>query len=171
MRGDAIEQFPDAVRRAIREHRMIDSTTDRHPLTKQAKALFEPPVRRYAGIVIDVVYDHFLALDWQTYSAMSLPAYTSLVEQTLDQHRELLPPQMHRFVDFIRREQVLAGNLQRAEIELTLKRLSMRSDRMRPLAQAGEALWANADQLKNLFDDFFPQLIAQVDHWRLEQQQ
>lgn len=49
--------------------------TDRHPVVQAARAGFEPGARRYAGILLDILYDHCLALDWARYSDEPLAAF------------------------------------------------------------------------------------------------
>jgi len=53
---------------SIRLHRRVDVVTDRHPKVLQAIARFEPGSRRYAGILLDMIYDHALALQWNDFS-------------------------------------------------------------------------------------------------------
>ena len=45
-------------------HRAVDVFTDAHPAFLRARALLAPERRRFAGIVVDIVFDHFLSLEW-----------------------------------------------------------------------------------------------------------
>jgi acyl carrier protein phosphodiesterase len=64
--------FPAPVIRGIRLHRAIDSYTDGHPEVLAAKASLPPPYRRYAGILLDMWFDHLLARDFSHWSAQPL---------------------------------------------------------------------------------------------------
>lgn len=163
VRGSHLDQFPPAIAAAIREHRAIDSYTDRHETNRRARELFEPPLRRYAGIVVDVAYDHFLALHWDDYCETNLHDYARLVDRALLEHDAVLPEPLRRFAVFMKRESLLPGNVNRDQIDLTLQRIASRRDRMAPLALAPAQLWRHEQQLRELFRDFFPQLQAYVE--------
>ncbi len=160
VRGTDLARFPTAIAQAIRVHRAVDTYTDRHPLNRQARQLFEAPHRRYAGIITDVAYDHYLALEWQSYCDVPLPEYVALVNESLASRYSVLPENLQRFLPYLKSEKILQNNYYPAHIELTLERISRRRDSMKPLATAAPLLWQNSDRLKHLFDDFFPQLIA-----------
>ena len=146
----------------------MDSFTDKHPLNQQARALFESPHRRYAGIICDVAYDHFLALDWHHYSDMPLAEYAALVDESLQNRAHVLPQRLREFMPYLASEKILQRNTRQPHIDLTLERISLRRKSMAPLATASPALWENRDALYEIFNQFFPQLIS---HSREVQQQ
>lgn len=162
VRGRSLEQFPADVAQAIRTHRAIDSYTDKHPLSRQARNLFEPPVRRYAGIVVDVIYDHFLARQWDQYCDIGLSEYAALVHAALAEHADILPDGARRFAAFMLTDELLAGNLHRHRIDLTLQRIAARRPGLAPLAEASAPMWRHEDQLQQIFNQFFPQLRQQL---------
>jgi acyl carrier protein phosphodiesterase len=75
LHGALPADLPEPLARSVRLHRRIDAVTDRHPRVQAARRRFEPGTRRYAGIVIDVLFDHVLALEWPAYSGEPLPAF------------------------------------------------------------------------------------------------
>ncbi|MGH8113592.1 MAG: ACP phosphodiesterase, partial [Rhodanobacteraceae bacterium] len=80
--GDFTHGHPDpawpAARQAgLRFHRAIDQFTDRHPEVVAARRLFQPPMRRYAGIVLDVWFDHLLVNGWDRFAADESAAHFS----------------------------------------------------------------------------------------------
>ncbi len=164
VRGSSLTQFPDAIQHGIRLHRAIDSYTDKHPLNRQARDLFTDPHRRFAGIVTDVAYDHFLAIRWSDYCEMPLVDYAVQVSDALQVYRDVLPDNLKRFAPYLESEQILQRNIDKAHIDLTLDRISQRRKSMQPLSTAAPKLWANEAQLSRLFDAFFPQLIDHVDN-------
>ncbi len=64
--------YSTGIQQGIVLHRQIDHFTDTHPATHDAKQYFKPAVGLYAGAFIDIVYDHFLALDETVHSAAAL---------------------------------------------------------------------------------------------------
>jgi len=161
-RGSDLSRFSMPVQRAIRLHRSIDTYTDQHPLNLVARDLFKRPHRRFAGIIVDVIYDHFLALDWDRYCDLPLQEYTALVHRALVDHRDSLPVGLQRLAPFLQQHQLLLRNTQKSQIDLTLRRLSERRKAMQPLATAPDVLWQHEHALREIFDEFFPLLIQHV---------
>jgi acyl carrier protein phosphodiesterase len=67
VKGNPLGQFPKRVVEGIRLHRVIDEFTDKHEIVRQGVSRFKPTQGRYASVVIDVVYDHVLANNWQEF--------------------------------------------------------------------------------------------------------
>src|SRR4051812_19851449 len=74
-RGALPGDLPPALAGSVHLHRRIDATTDRHPGVQGVRAGFGSPARRYAGILLDILFDHALALDWERYAAEPLAAF------------------------------------------------------------------------------------------------
>lgn len=63
VKGKKKLEYPQAIQKGIALHRAIDTFTDTHDITRQAKVFFKPVYGLYAGALIDVIYDHYLAND------------------------------------------------------------------------------------------------------------
>ena len=81
-------RFPGELERSIRLHRRVDVVTDAHPVVTAARTRFGPGARRYAGIVLDLVYDHCLARDWERYHALSLAEFARAAAAAVCAERE-----------------------------------------------------------------------------------
>lgn len=79
VKGRLQGQYSPQIEAAIQLHRSIDRFTDSHPLVGQALSRFTLTRRRYAGIVLDVFFDHCLARDWAQYADQPLERFTSQV--------------------------------------------------------------------------------------------
>lgn len=161
-RGAPDRGWDDGVRHGVLLHRRIDVYTDSHPVVAAARARFEPPFRRYAGILIDMYFDHALARDWQRHAAEPLAAFSRRIGALLAANRGWLPPGLNRFARYADQHGLYAAYAQRATIERALAGIGTRLRRPNPLAAAGPALWAQAPALDAAFDDFFPGLVAQA---------
>lgn len=66
LKGKAWEGASSYVHRGIEMHIHIDTFTDTHPIVSQSKTLL---TRRghLKGVVLDILYDHFLSLHWDKY--------------------------------------------------------------------------------------------------------
>lgn len=93
IKGKKKFDYPVAVQNGIMLHRFIDTFTDEHEATKEAKQIFRPAYRLYSGAFVDVVYDHFLATDKNEFSEQSLLSFTQEVYSVLDNNIQWLPEQ------------------------------------------------------------------------------
>jgi acyl carrier protein phosphodiesterase len=91
VKGKKQFDYPAGIRQGITLHRMIDTFTDGHEATKEAKEIFRPHYRLYSGAFVDVVYDHFLATDEKEFPVNSLFDFSQWVYTTLDSYYQWLP--------------------------------------------------------------------------------
>ncbi|GAA0711973.1 ACP phosphodiesterase [Dokdonella soli] len=159
LRGAIDPALPRGVRIGIALHRAVDAYTDAHPEVAAARALFEPPYRRYAGILLDVWFDHLLARDWSRHGSGSLQAFSRSVQDLLDLRSAELPPRMHGFARYLRAHDLPGRYREIPMIEDVLRGLSQRLSRANPLAGALPVIEARAAPLDRHFDAFFPDLI------------
>ncbi len=71
VKGSDLSSFSAQIQQGIELHRAIDSFTDNHPVTVNLRQRFPSEVRRMAGVIIDVYFDHLLCKHWQNYSSES----------------------------------------------------------------------------------------------------
>lgn len=94
VKGPLRERFDSDITQSIKLHRAIDAYTDAHVITRRARARFSSARRRAAGIIVDVTYDHFLALHWHEYCAVDIRHLTRSAYDALSAHEALLPPRL-----------------------------------------------------------------------------
>jgi acyl carrier protein phosphodiesterase len=75
----------------VRRHRMVDGLTDRHPTYVRLRERFPRAHRRYAGIVLDVLFDHFLSDDWEYLRGGDRDAFIDRAYGMLGTHHHLVP--------------------------------------------------------------------------------
>jgi len=98
IKGRAFHIYPEKIKEGILLHRFIDSFTDKNTHTLDAKNLFAPKYRKYAGIVIDIIYDHFLAANWLKYSYVDLKDFINEFHDLLVERNDMLPAEVQEFV-------------------------------------------------------------------------
>lgn len=91
VKGKKKFDYPQGIQQGITLHRIIDTFTDDHPATREAKEYFRPDYRLYSGAFIDVVYDHFLATDPEEFTEERLMQFSKRVYSTLDSYSNWLP--------------------------------------------------------------------------------
>lgn len=146
------------IERGIRLHRAIDGFTDRHPLTAQLRDHFAPPLRRYAGILVDIGFDYCLARSWAHYSDTALESFAETLVNTARQQWPAGPQWPHRPGTGL--TQVLIDYRRPAGLQRALNSVDARLRRPSPLPAALPALLAQQQALTTAFDTFFPQLCA-----------
>lgn len=157
--GMDLERLRPGVRQGVLRHRAIDAFTDTHPIVRSAKARFEPPFRRFAGIIIDVAFDHFLARHFERFSEIPLPDFTLSVYAALDAHGDQLSPRLVEVLPSMTRHDWLASYAHLENVERAFHGLARRVRRENPLLRAIEPVRADYAALERDFEDFFPELL------------
>jgi acyl carrier protein phosphodiesterase len=83
--------FPPGVQKGIVLHRAIDSYTDAHPIFRQGTKRLHANYHHYAGVVMDIFYDHFLAKNWADYSDVPLADFATGFYKLLNENYDILP--------------------------------------------------------------------------------
>lgn len=90
IRGKHFESYPLEIQKGIILHRAIDTFTDAHPIFRQSTKKLHEKYHHYAGVIVDVFYDHFLAKNWSKYSDEKLDHFVARFYQSLhDNHIDL----------------------------------------------------------------------------------
>lgn len=158
--------YPEEVVRGIKMHRAIDRFTDDHPIFKKGRALLDSEHSRYAGIVIDIFYDHLLCVHWQKFSTVPLEGFIQQVYHALEQHPEWHAGRLAEVFPSMQSENWLMRYSTLDGIEYTLKRVSQRSPRVIPVASSITALRENYHEFEALFLEFMPELIEFTTQWK-----
>ncbi|OLQ84971.1 ACP phosphodiesterase [Vibrio ponticus] len=165
VKGDPDKQYSHIVSQGIRLHRFVDSYTDSHSVMREAKSYFSPETRRFAGIALDVMWDHYLATNWKLYHDRPLNDFCRFAEREvkLEQHQSAtiseLPNRYLQMTTRMWQGQWLQSYQTLENIEFALQRMSLRSPRMAPLAECFAPLSAHYAELESLFVDFYPELL------------
>lgn len=167
LRGAVDPQVQRGVRIGIALHRSVDGYTDAHPQVVAARSLFEPPYRRYAGILLDVWFDHLLARDWHRYADGNLSAFSREVQGLLAARAADLPPRMHGFARYLHAHDLPEAYRDAPMIDQVLHGLSQRLSRENPLALALPVVQAQASALDRHFAAFFPDLLEHAARERV----
>jgi acyl carrier protein phosphodiesterase len=163
VRGRQGEQYSACIRAGMRLHVRIDSFTDAHPVVALSKSRMRPPYRRFAGVLTDVFYDHFLARNWETYSpAIPLEEFARQSYAILWDAREILPERLRRMLPRMIEQDWLTSYRNAESIDGVLQGLARRVKRETPLPHAIFVLREHDAELESDFTEFFPQLVQFV---------
>jgi acyl carrier protein phosphodiesterase len=162
VRGPDLDAFKPDVARGIRLHRRIDAFTDAHPAFRTSVARLRERRGRYAPVLVDVFYDHVLALRWDEFHARTLEEFVSEATALLRRHEATLPERCRRFLDHLIRRERLTAYRTVEGIAATLQEMSTRTRPGAPLPGAEEDLVRHAAGLEEDFRAFFPDALAAV---------
>ena len=90
IRGKQFENYHLEIQKGIILHRFIDSYTDAHPIFRKSTKRLHEKYHHYAGVIVDVFYDHFLAKNWKNYSDENLVDFTNRFYQSLQDNYDFL---------------------------------------------------------------------------------
>jgi len=153
-----LAHLPDSFQRGITRHREIDAYTDACDVFLRSKNRFDPPLRRYAGIMVDVFYDHFLSLHWDRFSEVPRRTFINRFYRSIGPRKKVLPSTAFCVFDWMQTGDWLGEFATLNGIEMTLQRISGRLRRPVDFSPAMDVLRDHFDEFDNDFDDFFPRL-------------
>ena len=154
-----VRGYPPAIEQALILHRRIDSFTDMHPRVKESRARISLARRRFAGIMLDVFYDHYLACNWADYSSEPLHDFTRRIYDLLRAQHARLPWRLQAIAPRMAETDWLGSYRHVEAVHLALDRMSRRLKRQNRLAGAGVELEANYAALEKDFRVFFPDVV------------
>lgn len=168
VKGSAWLQYPKPIKRGIMLHRAIDDFTDSHPTVSKSKEIFREKYRHYAGVIVDIVYDHYLAKNWSDYSSIPLATYAQNVYREMEEQLDFMPEKAQYMLPFMIRHNWLEAYAQLSGIQQVLRGMANRTRFDSHMDEATQELKANYDSLQSDFEEFFPQLQQHTRLW-LEQ--
>lgn len=152
------DDFPASIRREIIVHRRVDAYTDANEILLNAKNRFVKTRRRFAGIVLDVAFDHFLARNWADYAAENLDDFAGFAYRALTANAHRFPADFQKILLRMIADDFLAAYRDFERVRFALQRLSGRVRGGENMREAFGELTANYDYFENGFREFFPRL-------------
>ena len=130
-----------------------------NPITRQSKQRIAAKYHKYAGIIIDIFYDHFLASLWDDFSNISLSEFVSRSYDLLKRNYKVLPEAIKRwFPTFLENNWMMAYTTVDG-IELVLERMAANTSLPDHSEYAVEVLSNQYETFKKDFLEFFPLII------------
>lgn len=165
--GDAVKgkqylNFPETIKNGIVLHRKIDSFTDTHPIVKKSVARLRPKYGLYSGVIVDMLYDHFLAVNWAEFHAQKLDYFVADFYELLATHLPDLPERIQHLYPYMIRQNWLVQYASVPGLKMILKQMNRRVKTDIRLHDAIVDLQANHTAFEAEFFSFFVELEAYV---------
>jgi len=163
VKGNKYQSYPEKVAFGILLHRNIDLFTDQHPDVRKCIEILKPEYGRYAGIVVDVFLDHFLAANWNKYSSHTLRQTAKHAHAVFLSNFMILPFRVKQFLPFLIQHKRLESYAKRENIYDVLEIMSRRTSLPRKSDWAMQVLADEYEQFGSLFRSFFAEMIEFVE--------
>lgn len=163
VKGKNYLNYAEPIKTGILLHRQIDSFTDSHKIIHQSKQFFIADFGLYSGIVIDFIFDHFLAKNWQQFSDVELPVFAKKVHAILLSNFKHLPPRVQGFLPFLIQNKRLESYATIEGIEKSMEIMSRYTSFPKKSDLAIKLLPGHFIELEKLFFDFMNEIIVFVN--------
>ncbi|WP_010179090.1 acyl carrier protein phosphodiesterase [Aquimarina agarilytica] len=161
VKGNKYLNYSDEIKKGIIIHRSIDTFTDQHLITKQCKKVFSS-YGHYAGVITDIIFDHFLAKNWANYHSSPLEKYTLDFYRLLQKNYDTLPKRVQFFLPVMIAENWIYNYRTVGGISDILYQMNRRTKNISKMNYAVIELNENYNYLENQFTQFFKELEAYV---------
>ena len=157
VKGKKQFDYETAIQKGIKLHRAIDAFTDAHAITKQAKQYLYPAVGTYSGAFIDVVYDHFLALDTNQFTNdFTLQKLATDTYATLFNFKNILPEKFANMLPYMQQHNWLYNYQYMSGIQKSFEGVAMRAKYLASSQSCFELFEEHYSALQNCYANFFP---------------
>jgi acyl carrier protein phosphodiesterase len=163
VKGADYNKYSADVRKGILLHRAIDFFTDSHPVVRRSKLRFANAYHKYAGVIVDIFYDHILAVNWNQFYPEELTWYTERFYYLVESRFNQLPKAMQGFITSLLKNDWLMAYSTFQGIEKVLKGMSLKTSLPDETDFAMNLLHTQNDQIAEEFFEFFPHLINHVE--------
>jgi acyl carrier protein phosphodiesterase len=171
VKGRDLDGLDRQLRRGVDRHYAIDKFTDTHVIVRTSKHRIDREYSKFAGILIDVFYDHLLVKNWNLYSSIAFTDFTAEIYDSFQNYPGELPLATRQIIDrmvdgdWLNSYQHLAG-VRDALIRIDVRIQARMGDRIKLVAAMPilEREYLNLDRDFNLF---FPELQNYIQNWNL----
>lgn len=167
-KGVDTASLPPEVYRGLQNHRQVDLFTDQHPQVMALKPLFSQKRRRFAGIALDLAFDHFLIKHWEQFCAEPFPVMCQRYYASLLAGQNLMPASMQHTTQRIVAQDWFSSYATLEGVGYALDRIAGRIRFDHQFAGVYEELSARETEIEAAFLIFFPQLQQHVTTKRVE---
>lgn len=101
IKGKDYHKYPRDIQIGILLHREIDSYTDAHQTVRKSTKRLHEKYGHYSGVIVDILYDHFLAKNWKKYCNIPLAEYVDNFYDSLEDNFEILSLRIQKMMPYM----------------------------------------------------------------------
>ncbi len=159
IKGKRYEKYPEAIQKGILLHRGIDSYTDQHPTVRKSTARLHKNYGHYAGVIVDILYDHFLAKNWKKYHDTPLEIFVENFYELLRNNFTILPARIQRMMPYMISDNWLLSYATIPGISKILNQMNVRTKGISKMNFAVVELEQYYELFEEEFTSYFEELI------------
>lgn len=163
VKGKAFDSLSPEMQKGVLLHRKIDEFTDRHATVHLSKARLRPKFKKYAPVVADVFYNHFLAANWEKYSVISLTQFAEEFYQIAQANLEVMPDRTKSMLPYMINNNWLVKYASIEGIHNVMQGMARRTKFESGMENAAEELLKNYALYESEFESFFTELQTFTD--------
>jgi acyl carrier protein phosphodiesterase len=160
IKGKRYLTYPQKIQKGILLHRFIDSYTDSHPTVRKSTARLHKNYGHYSGVIVDILYDHFLAKNWNNYHPQPLAEYVDDFYEMLRTSFEVLPSRIQRMMPYMISDNWLLSYASIQGISTILNKMNIRTKNISKMNFAVLELEEFYTEFETEFTSFFAELIT-----------
>ena len=158
IKGSSFKKFSIPLQKGIILHRAIDTFTDAHPIVRQSTKRLHSKYHHYSGIIVDILYDHFLAKNWSIYCEIPLAEFATDFYTLLKENQQKLTPPIQNMMPYMIADNWLLSYAQIEGIATVLRNMDRRTQHKSGMKNAIEDLKTYYSKFEAEFTLFFTDL-------------
>lgn len=168
IRGNKYKSLSAEFQVGVKLHRHIDTFTDAHPIVRQSTKRLHKNYSHYSGVIVDILYDHFLAKNWSSYCEIPLSKYVDNFYDSLKAHFDMLPDRFQHLTPFMIADNWLLSYAEIEGIQRVLNGMNRRTQNKSGMDKATNELKLYYSEFESEFTQFFEELIQSSEIKRIE---
>ena len=158
IKGNRYLNYPPNISKGILLHRAIDTFTDSHPTVRRSTARLHKNYGHYSGVIVDILYDHFLAKNWSRYCTTSLEKFAQNFYALLEKYFHQLPSNIQRMMPIMINNNWLLSYATVEGIGKILAQMNIRTKGVSKMDEAVKELVEFYDEFEADFTSYFEEL-------------
>ncbi|WP_298496628.1 acyl carrier protein phosphodiesterase [uncultured Algibacter sp.] len=159
IKGKSYKKYSTNIQIGILLHRHIDSYTDAHKTFRLSTKRLHKKYGHYSGVIVDILYDHFLAKNWDRYSDIPLNEYIEKFYDSLEANYDILPVRIQKMMPYMLTDNWLLSYASIDGISRVLDGMNRRTKNRSSMNEAIVELETFYSEFENEFSAFFDELI------------
>jgi acyl carrier protein phosphodiesterase len=158
IRGSKYLSYPKDIQKGVLLHRHIDSFTDFHPIYRKSKHRLHEKYGHYSGVIMDIMYDHFLSKNWNAFSEIPLEKYAASFYELLQKEESLLTERTKNMIPYMIAQNWLVSYASLEGLETILFQMDYRTKNRVNMPEAMKELKQFETEFESEFFAFFKEL-------------
>ena len=160
IKGKDYRKYDKELKIGILLHREIDTFTDAHETVRKSTKRLHEKYSHYSGVIVDILYDHFLAKNWDKYCNIPLDKYVNHFYDSLEAHFDILPLRIQKMMPYMITNNWLLSYASIEGIAKVLEGMNRRTHNRSKMNLAVNELEELYEEFEIEFTSFFEELIA-----------